>query len=442
MTARQSAVLALALAIPASALAQAAPPAPVATHVITLEEAVATARAHQPQLRQASAATAAAAARRDEAGAPLLPQLNGSASYEKATSNGVQRAGTALLGTSGRSTSWHASDFWIASAIVSQTLFDAAQVERWRAAGANAQAQRATQRAAELDVIANAETAFFAARAAKDLVGVARETLANQEAHLRQVEAFVKVGTHPEIDLATARAARANAQVQLIQAQNGFAIALAQLAQAMGLDGPADFDVSNDALPAVPGEEGPTEPLLAEALRSRPELASFEDQRRAQELTRGAARAGFLPTVGAQAGLNGSGPAIDNTVPNWNAQVTLSWNLFAGGLTRAQVQEASANLDALTAQEDAFRLQVRLDVEQARLNVVASRAALDAAGEALTSAREQLRLAEGRYQAGAGSIIELGDAQVAATSAGAQRVQAEFSVASARARLLRALGRG
>jgi outer membrane protein len=452
MTSRFAVLLSLSFLAPAVAVAQAAPSAPPAApgaapaapgtapgqpapRILGLEEAIRTARAHQPQIRQAFAATAAAEARTDQARAPLLPQVNGTASYERLTSNG-----RSSFGSSG--TNWSGGNFWSAGAVVSQTILDAAQIQRWRAAGSLAKAQQDNGKTADLDVVANVQTAFFAARADKDLVGVARETLVNQEAHLRQVEAFVKVGTRPEIDLASARAARANAQVQLIQAQNVYAIGLAQLAQAMGLDGPVDFDVSNEALPPVPGENGPTEPLLAEALQARPELASFREQRLAQEQTRGAAQAGYLPTLGAQAGLNRTGgPTFNDTVPNWNAQLTLSWNLFSGGLTRAQVREANANLDSLVAQEDAVRIQVRLDVEQARLNVVASIAALDSAGEALTSAREQLRLAEGRYQAGAGSIIELGDAQVAATTAGAQRVQAEFNVASARARLLRALGR-
>ncbi len=81
-------------------------------------------------------------------------------------------------------------------------------------------------------------------------------------------------------------------------------------------------------------------------------------------------------------------------------------------------------------------------LEQALLGVRAARSSVQAATEAEANAREQLRLAEGRYQAGAGSIIELGDAQVAATSAAATEVQARFDLATARARLLLALGRG
>ena len=71
----------------------------------------------------------------------------------------------------------------------------------------------------------------------------------------------------------------------------------------------------------------------------------------------------------------------------------------------------------------------------------AAKAALKASGDALVNAQEQLRLAEGRYETGVGSIIELGDSQVALTSAAQQRVQADYNLSQARAGLLKALGR-
>ena len=126
---------------------------------------------------------------------------------------------------------------------------------------------------------------------------------------------------------------------------------------------------------------------------------------------------------------------------NWNATVSLSWPLFEGGLTRGQVREGRAALAALVAQRDALRQQVRVEIEQARLGVRAARTALAAADEALRNARVGLGLAEGRYQSGVGNIIELGDAQVALTAAAARRVQSEYSLATARAQLLKALGR-
>ena len=47
-----------------------------AARIVTLEEALQTARARQPQLRQARAASEAAGARSGQALAPMLPQLS------------------------------------------------------------------------------------------------------------------------------------------------------------------------------------------------------------------------------------------------------------------------------------------------------------------------------------------------------------------------------
>ncbi len=423
------------------AVADRAPAGP-AQRILTLDEAIAAARANQPQLRQARANTSAAGARSDEARSALLPQVTGSASYQRSTGNFAAKPGsTPVTGAAQGGTSLQMFNYYSFGATASQLVWDFGQTpDRWRSAQASAEAQRDTEYYTGLQVLLGVRTAYFTARANKDLVGVASETLANQETHLRQVQGFVEVGTQPEIALAQSRTNVANARVQLINAENGYATARAQLNQAMGIEGPTDYDVANETLPPAEGEDQSTDDLLQRALRDRPDVASLDRQMRAQQLTLSSVRGGYFPSLGLSAGISNAGPALDNTVWNWNATATLTWNLFQGGLTNAQSQEAQASLDALTAQLDALRQQVRLDVEQARLAVRAAKTSLSAAGEALTNARQQLRLAEGRYQVGAGSIIELSDAQVTATSAAAQRVQADYNLATARAQLLRALG--
>lgn len=413
----------------------AAPAAPPATPpgALTLEDAVRLARQNQPQLRQARASSEAARARADQARAPLLPQLSGTASYKRATDN-----------LPGLPESWSSANLWTFRADLSQLVWDFGQTTgRWEAAREGAASQEASERATGLQVLYSVRASYFTARAAKDLVGVASETLQNREVHLRQVQGFVEVGRNPEIDLAQVRTDRANAQVLLISAQNGYETAKAQLNQAMGIEGTTDYQVADDTLPAVEGEDLPIDALLAEALPRRPDVAALEAQRRSQEATLGSARGGYWPTLGLAAGASDVGaPATGPGMTwNWSAGATLTWNLFQGGLTQAQVRESAASLTGLEAQLSTLRQQVRLELEQTRLAVRAARAALGAAGEALVNARERLRLAEGRYQTGAGSIIELSDAQVALTSAGAQRVQADYALASARAQLLKALGR-
>jgi hypothetical protein len=278
------------------------------------------------------------------------------------------------------------------------------------------------------------------ARARRALVRVARDTLVNQRLHQKQIEGFVQVGTRPPIDLAQARTDVANAELQLIRAENDYLTARAQLNQAMGVHRPVDFEVAEETLPPVPGEDGSGEALVQRALGSRPELRALAGQQKSQQQLVRAARGAYFPALGVGLGVSETGDALDDLQLNWSAGVTLTWSLFSGLQTRSEVRQARATLTALEAQTEAEALQIRLEVITAALGVRGAKAAIVAAEEARRNARERLRLAEGRYAPGVGSGIELSDAQTAATQAEAQVIQAEFDLASARARLLAALG--
>jgi outer membrane protein TolC len=160
----------------------------------------------------------------------------------------------------------------------------------------------------------------------------------------------------------------------------------------------------------------------------------------AQELTTKSIKGGYAPSLGVSTSFSDGGADLGNLAWNWSATLGLTWQIFGGGITDAQMREARANTAVLSAQYDLQRQQVRADVEQARLGVRATKAAIEATHEAAVNARVRLNLAEGRYQAGIGSSIELGDSQVALTAASAQEIQAVFNLAIARAKLLQALG--
>jgi len=434
------------LLLGAAASAQAVPAAaqpPPAARVLTLEEALSTARTRQPQIRQAEAAFEAADARAHIALAPLLPQVTGGGSYERTTANFNPRPGALPSQVAVQSNqNWNTFDFFSFNVGATQLLYDFGQSwYSWKSSKAGALSQKDSERTTLEQVLFAVRTAFFQARAAKGLVGVATETLANQQKHMEQTQGFVEVGTQPPIALAQAKTDLANARVQLINAQNGYETARAQLNQAMGVEGPTDYDVSGQSPAPVEGEDGTTESLLHEALKARPEMSSLANQVLSEELALRSSEGGYGPSLGLSTALTSGGERASSLTENWNAMITLSVPIFQGGQTRAQIAQTRANLKSARSALDLEQQQVRLDVEQARLAVRAAKAALAASEEALVSAREQLRLAEGRYETGVGSIIELGDAQVASTSAGQQNVQAEYNLAQARAQLVKALGR-
>jgi outer membrane protein len=423
---------------------QAAPaPASAPTRVITLEEALRNAREHQPLLRQTHAATAAAAARAREAQAGLLPQVTAQAAYLRTTANFFARPGSVPAAAGGGSGgSLRSFNFFSDSVTANQLLYDFGQTSgRASAFEALAVATADSGRATELQVLLSVRTAYFDAYASRALVAVARETLTNLRLHLAQIEGFVQVGTRPDIDLAQARSDAANAEVQLITAENTYEISKATLNQTMGIAGALDYEVAAEKMPAVGGEAQLVEPLLEEALLARPEIASIREQVRAQQLTLRSIQGAYGPSLGANAGLTQGGVALDQYRWNLSAGLTLTWQLYQGGLVSAQVREVEANVAQLVAQYDFLREQLRVEVQQTRLAVRGARASIGAVQEALANARLRLQLAEARYQTGVGNAIELGDAQVAVTAAAVQAVQAEQRLSTARAQLLKALGR-
>lgn len=441
--------LVLLLIVPVTVSAQQPASSAPPLRVLTLAEALQTARTHQPLLRQAQATIDVSRAKVGQARAPLLPQVIATAAYQRKTLNQVPgqfSAGGAVPSTinlvPGTTPSpWTTYNFFNFGVTANQLIYDFGQTwKRKQAAEAMLEARKEDEQAAEIQVAQNVRVAFFNARATKALVAVAHETFANFERHLAQIEGFVRAGTRAEIDLAQARTDRANAQVGVINAENGYASAKALLNQAMGAQSGPDYDVSDDGLPEVAGEDGTLDALVQQALKARPEFVSFERQRRSFELTLASIKGAYWPSLGVSAGGTEGGRALDNMAWNLSAGATLTWPLFQGGLTNAQVDEASANLVSLEAQIEILRQQVRFDVEQARLSVRATKAVLVASDEVVSNARERQRLAEGRYSTGVGNGIELADAQLALTAALAQRVQAEYNLAAARAGLVHALG--
>jgi outer membrane protein len=412
--------------------------------LLTLAEAERIGSSEQPDLRQQHALSEAASARTEEAYAPLLPQLGANGQYSRQTANFTARPGSVPSGVASAQsrTSFDTFNYFSFGITASQLLYDFGQAKgRHDSARASGDAAIENEAASRLKVAAAIRVAFFGARAQKELVDVAKRTLASEEKHFAQVQGFVEVKTRPAIDLAQARQGLANAKFQLISAEGSYATAKAALNQTMGVLWPTTYDVANDDLAAVNGEAGPVESLIDQATSTRHELTALDKQVEAARFTEIATHGGYGPTVGVSTTLSEAGTQLGSMTWNWNAQAQANWPLFEGGITTAKLREAQATRLALEAQREGLRQSVRLEVQRARISIETALAGLAAASEVVASAEERLGLAEGRYAAGVGTLLELSDAQLGATTAAAQKVQAQYTLASARAQLLLALGR-
>jgi len=403
----------------------------------TLEECIAIALAQQPTLQAADANVLAARERVWQTAAAYLPQVSASyAANRRAASAGSLTGGGFQGGGFQSAARTRTFNFYSTGVALTQILFDFGQnlafIHREQALARSSAADAVTQRDS---VVFDVSQSYLALLADYRLRDVADETVRQSQQHLDLAQGRFEVGFAPKFDVTQAQVQLANAELAQVTARNNVTLGRETLRHAMGLFEPLSFDIV-DVLeePAVSLDEARA---LELAYDHRPELQSIGAQREAALLQIKALQKDYLPKVGGNAAYNWTG----STYPlqdSWNVGASVNLSVFNGGLTTAQIGEAKANLASVAANEAALRQSITLEVQQALVNVRQGIESLRVAEKGLRQARENVELAEGRYSTGAGSIIELTDAQASLASAEASVIQARVNSRTAVAALERA----
>lgn len=416
-----------------------------AARVLTLEGAVRAALQAHPNIAASRALDRAQVARVGEAFAGYLPSVGYNFNYTRRTANCVNQPANFPCDAVPRpNAGYDTFNFWSAGVAVVQPIWDFGRTSNaHEAAKLGARATRAQVRASRFQVALDTKAAFFNVLAQGALVQVARDALAQQRATLAQAEGFVRAGTRTRIDAAQAEAEVATAELNLLRAENAQRQAKAVLLGAMGE--PAEdlsFELEAPARRPLVEESLPISELVRRASASRPDLHALEAEALRLEANIGVARAGYWPQLALQVGPTFAGTEIANLSTNFAATVTLS---VPGGsvnpyFTHQQTAEFRALATAARAQATRLRNEIHLEIQNARLTLETAKRVVLTADRAIAAATERLNLADGRYRAGAGTLLERSDAQVALVSAKGARVQAEYEVEVARAQLVRAIG--
>jgi outer membrane protein len=419
---------------PATAPPATSPQSRVFGKVLSLDDAIAIALEIQPNIRARISDYIAAAFRVDQALSALFPQItaNWTAARDQNVAGGVLSSGTQLTKTV---TTWTTTS--IARVQLSQILFDF---------GKNFASTEAARKLADISledtelqrqlVTQTVKESFTNINFAVRLIQVNQQAVERAELNLRSARGFFEVGTRPKSDVARAEVDVANARVDLIRARNAERLARVALATAMGLPATTPLQIQ-DNLVYQPVTMDRTR-LAEEALRMRPEYRQARLNAEANDARLRRTQRDFFPDI-TGGGFYGAARADMNEI--WELNLSLNWTLFDGGNRIARYREARANLDAAQARVKASELDISREVEQSVNNVIEADERIQAAQVAVASAQENFRLAQGRFDAGVGTILELTDAQLALTQAQNTEAQALADYRIALARLDRAVGR-
>jgi outer membrane protein len=125
----------------------------------------------------------------------------------------------------------------------------------------------------------------------------------------------------------------------------------------------------------------------------------------------------------------------------FGATLTVSLPIFTGLGRSLRLSQARAQEDDVAEEVRARRLQVRTDVHARYLALQTAYQAIDVQGRSREAAQDQLRLARDRYRLGAGTALEVSDAQTAVQRAEGDYVNAVYDYHKAIAALEAAVGR-
>jgi len=307
----------------------------------------------------------------------------------------------------------------------------------------NAQASEQNFQATRYDVLLQVNRSYVDVLHAQSLVRVAEETVAARQLLFDQVNSLAKANLKSQLDVSFADVNVSEAKLLLLRAQESVQGAYAELSRALGSDQVVNYQLVDEPLPPSPPAKA--DDLIAQAVTNRPELASLRYSREAAykfaEAEKDLARpnvsligvAGYIPEIAQLASQpipsEYAGAAVNVQIPVFNG------HLFSARREAARYRALEADQNFRNQQE-----RIARDVRVAWASALTAFQRIDVTAQFLRQASLALDLAQGRYNLGLSSIVELTQAQLNLTQAEIENLSAKYDYQSQYAALQYSIG--
>lgn len=388
---------------------------------LSLDDSIAMALQNNPSIKMAVKDQEKAGYGIDQAKAGKMPSLS---------------LGTA--GTRGDSTAGQVGNSFSTSLKLSMPLYTGGKLESTiDQAKLNADSAQQGVVKAQEQLRLDAANAYYTVLQSQNLVQVNEETVTSLEEHLKTVQAQYEVGTVAKADVLRSEVELANAKQNLTKAKNNYDVAVSSLNNIIGAP-LATEHVYKDSLQYASYDTS-LDDSIAMALAKRPELIQSQYSIAASKAGVEIAKSGNRPTVSMSGSQGWSGSEFPGDNKNWSVGVAANWNVFDSGLTNAQIKSAQAALDKAEEQDAQTRSSVELEVRQNYSSMQEAKERIDTSQVAVNKAEEDLSIAKVKYGAGAGTNLDVIDAQVALTQAKTNYTQALYDYNVNKAKVTKAV---
>jgi outer membrane protein TolC len=336
---------------------------------------------------------------------------------------------------------------WRVNLLFSQSIYSGGRLgAQGDLAAAGRESAELALTAARARLLFEVTQAFYDAALSERLVHIAEATVAQADATVRQVQAGFEAGAQPEFELLRARVTRDNQQPLVIRQRANRDIALLRLKQLLEL--PPNYD-----LRIVAPLDGPVAPPPVFAARLTEAQSAVDAPATGRTPVKEAAAVVRLREASLRAALAERRPAVSLTSnysrvaypsgffptgdfrTNWTVGASVDVPILTGGRQRGSEVVARADLEQSRLQLRQVEELALLDARAAHAELTAARAVFDASAGTIEQATRAYQIAEVRYQSGVSTQLELSDARLLLQQAEANRAQAARDLQVARARV-------
>ena len=371
--------------------------------------------------------------------AVALPKLQATGKYTDTDADAVE----SIPNTSQSHQSWNAGIQII------QSVYEGGRVlSSFRAAKLTREQAILAHQTVIADTLLATRVGYYNVLLAAQQIVVRESSVALLAKELEEQQSRFDKGTVPHFNVLRAEVAVANARPALIRARNNHRIAKNNLARLVGCD-----------LARNVGEDIPlqlTDTLdigdysielsaaIQQALGGRTELGALHtaEKLRAEDVV--SAKSGRLPSVQAFAGWGWRNRTfstrLTDTIDGWQVGAQASWNIFDGYQSRGKVMQAKAALEKSKLELADTSSVIELEVRTAYSTFVQAREVLESQKKVQEQAEEALRQAKARTEVGAGTQLDVLNAETALTEARTTQIEARHDYAVAVSKLERAIG--
>lgn len=330
---------------------------------------------------------------------------------------------------------------------LNQILFNSAVFTGVGTAETYSKISRQQLRSTASDVVLNVKKAYYGAALAKQFLDVSEALLQNAEETYKNAQALYKAGLRAEFDAIRAEVQVANQRPVVIQARDNYNQALDGLKLVLGMMpdqkiGLSDTLVSPVSTGSVAPQIDEANKLLDEYNAQLKSLALNEEvNRKFIELY----RSDYLPTLSLFGTYQQQAQADKLSdfefQPTSYVGLNLSLNLFNGGKTSAQVEQARVDMEKSRVQLNQVRSALKTQLESVLRKIAYARERIESSEKTIGQAEKGYQIANASYKAGTGTQLQINDADLALAQSRWNRLTAVYDYHVALAELEQLIGR-